>query len=53
MIDEDVWVHIVEMRNKAHYLVVKLNASDDACKLASAADAIYYKYKEVYDGGEK
>lgn len=47
MINEDLWTHIVEMKNKAIYLLVKLN-SEDAKKLADAAKAIYDTYWEEF-----
>ena len=47
MINEDIWIHIVEMRRKAYYLVAKLE-SEDAKKLAEAAEAIYETYKEEF-----
>lgn len=47
MINEDIWTHIVEMKNKAYYLLAKLD-SDDAHKLADTADAIYNTYKEEF-----
>ena len=47
MISEDVWVHIVEMKNKAYYLLAKLN-SEDAKTLAEAAEVIYNTYKEDF-----
>ena len=47
MINEDVWIHIVEMKNKAYYLLTKLN-SDDAKTLAEAAEVIYDTYKEEF-----
>ena len=51
MINEDVWVHILETRNKAHYLLAKFN-DEDAKNLVEAVDVIYYKYKEVVDYGK-
>ena len=47
MINEDIWIHIVEMKRKAYYLLAKLG-SEDAKKLAEAADAIYSAYKEEF-----
>lgn len=47
MINEDAWVHIVELRNKALYLLAKLQ-TDDAKTLAEAAEVIYDTYKEEF-----
>ena len=47
MINEDVWVHILEMRAKAYYLATKLN-NDETQKLVEAIDEIYYAYYENF-----
>lgn len=50
MINEDIWIHIVEMKSKAYYLLAKLDGKDrdrisDAIE---AIDAIYFAHKEEF-----
>ena len=52
MINEELWQFILDTRSKAYYLVAKLpdEQHDKAVTLVEAIDAIYYDYREAFQG---